>query len=294
MYFSSGGSVIHSEVMRENHGTVSGVYKIQSKIKPERIYIGSAVNIPRRWTDHLYMLARGSHHSVKLQRHFNKYGKNDLVFSVLIGCDKEDLIVTEQFYIDAYNPWFNILPKAGSMLGHKQTKESIQKSVENRRWYKHSEETKQKISEAHKGKKASEETRAKLSVARQNMSEETKRKIAEAKRGTKISEEARIKMSETRKGRPAHNKGDIHSDETRKKISDKVRARYKDPEYIKKLSDSQKKRWEGRARKPIKTPEEKHKNYSEAMKKRWLTPEYRMRMKIALNKTTLISQVFEN
>ncbi len=28
---------------------ISGVYKIQSKIKPERIYIGSSVNINSRW-----------------------------------------------------------------------------------------------------------------------------------------------------------------------------------------------------------------------------------------------------
>lgn len=280
--------------MKKNHGTVSGVYKIQSKIKPERAYIGSAVNIPRRWTDHLYMLARNCHHSPKLQHHFNKYGKNDLVFSVLIGCDREDLIITEQFYIDAYNPWFNILPTAGSMLGHKQTEESIKKSVENRRWYKHSEETKQKISEAHKGKKLSPETCAKLSIARHNMSEDTKHKIAKAKIGTKLSDETRAKMSAVRKGRPAHNKGAVHSDETRKKISDKVRARVEDPEHIKKLSDSQKRRWAGRPPRHIKTAEEKRKNYSEAMKKRWLNSEYRMKMKVALNKTALISQISEN
>ena len=35
---------------------VSGIYKIESKIKPERCYIGSAVNINRRWNVHLRAL----------------------------------------------------------------------------------------------------------------------------------------------------------------------------------------------------------------------------------------------
>jgi len=209
--------------MRNRHGTISGVYKIQSKIKPERVYIGSAVNIPERWGNHLYRLAKNDHHSIKLQRHYNKYGKNDLVFSIIVGCDKNDLIVTEQFYIDAYNPWFNILPKAGSCMGVKHSEETIRKVIEARRGYRHSEETKRKISESNKGKTISEETRAKLKAAKQNMSEETKMKIAEAKRGTMLSEEAKAKMSATRKGRPAHNKGAVHSLATRKKISEAVR-----------------------------------------------------------------------
>jgi hypothetical protein len=32
---------------------ISSIYQIQSKIKPERIYIGSAVNIKHRWGIHL-------------------------------------------------------------------------------------------------------------------------------------------------------------------------------------------------------------------------------------------------
>lgn len=209
--------------MRSHHGTISGIYKIQSKIKPERVYIGSAVNIPERWGNHLYRLDRNDHHSIKLQRHFNKYGKNDLVFSIIVGCDKDDLLVTEQFYIDAYNPWFNILPKAGSRLGFKHSEATIRRVIEARKGYRHSEETKRKISESNKGKTISEETRAKLKAAKQNMSEETRQKIAEAKKGTRMTEDAKAKMSATRKGRPAHNKGAIHSAATRKKISEAVR-----------------------------------------------------------------------
>ena len=103
---------------------ISGIYQIQSKIKPERIYIGSAINIQKRWWVHLQQLKSNKHHSKKLQWHYNKYGKFDLVFSILIGCNKEDLINNEQIYIDSYNPYFNSCKTAGSQLGMKQSKES--------------------------------------------------------------------------------------------------------------------------------------------------------------------------
>ena len=74
---------------------ISGIYKIESKIKPERIYIGSAVNISRRWNWHYGALRNGRHHSLKLQRHYDKYGESDLQFIILLGCEKEDLIKIE-------------------------------------------------------------------------------------------------------------------------------------------------------------------------------------------------------
>jgi group I intron endonuclease len=98
---------------------ITGIYKIESKLKPERIYIGSAVHMMNRWNVHLSLLKDNKHFNTKLQRHYNKYGKNDLLFSIIIGCDKENLIANEQFFIDSYNPWFNICKKAESRLGTK-------------------------------------------------------------------------------------------------------------------------------------------------------------------------------
>jgi len=105
---------------------LSGVYKIQSKIKPDRVYIGSAVDIKQRWCVHLSRLKNNKHHSIKLQRHYNKYGKDDLLFLVLILCEKKCLIPIngeipiEQYFMDVYKPYFNVCPKAGSSLGCKQ------------------------------------------------------------------------------------------------------------------------------------------------------------------------------
>jgi len=119
----------------------SGIYKIESKHKKERFYIGSASRIDTRWNLHLHDLRCNKHGNQKLQNHYNKYGESDLLFSILLICDKEDLIKIEQYFIDFYNPWFNICKIAGSSLGIKR-----------------SETTKEKVRQANLGKKQSRET----------------------------------------------------------------------------------------------------------------------------------------
>jgi group I intron endonuclease len=96
---------------------ISGIYKIQSRIKPERVYIGSAGNIHQRFAEHRSELKNHKHDNPKLQRHCDKYGLDDLEFSIITGCSKETLIAYEQFYFDALDPYFNICKKAGSPLG---------------------------------------------------------------------------------------------------------------------------------------------------------------------------------
>ena len=103
---------------------ISAIYKIQSIVKPERIYIGSAININKRWREHLQCLKTNKHGNGRLQNHFNKYGETDLNFSILLGCEKDDLLKIEQYFIDSYNPYFNICKIVGSNLGVKFSKES--------------------------------------------------------------------------------------------------------------------------------------------------------------------------
>ena len=104
----------------------SGIYMIQSISNPERIYIGSAVWIKKRWGYHLEDFYNNKHKNPKLQNHYNKYGKKDLVFSVLESCPIESLIEREQYYINTLKPWFNINKIAGSggRLGSTQSEES--------------------------------------------------------------------------------------------------------------------------------------------------------------------------
>jgi group I intron endonuclease len=234
----------------------SGIYKIQSKTHPDRIYIGSAVYIYQRWSVHRSDLNKNKHHSVKLQNHYNKYGLSDLVFSVVERCPKGILIDREQHYLDELDPFFNICKVAGSSLGLKHSKETKQKiselqkgkklSAEHRRSISEanqgkrlSKETKRKISEGHKGKKLSTETRRKISEAQKNISEETRRKMSEAHKGKKRgphSEETRRKISESHKGKKL-------SAETRRKLSEANKGKKRPPrseEHRRKLSEANK------------------------------------------------------
>lgn len=128
---------------------ISGIYKIQSKIHPDRIYIGSAVDTQNRWNKHISLLKRGIHHSHKLQRYFNKY-PDSLQFCVIFVCLKEDLIKYEQKFMDELSPYFNECRVAGSQLGFKHSKETIEKLKGNKNTlgFKHSEEFKQGVSRA--------------------------------------------------------------------------------------------------------------------------------------------------
>jgi group I intron endonuclease len=185
---------------------ISGIYQIQSKIKPEKTYIGSAVNIQNRWLGHLGRLRNNKHHSPKLQSHYNKYGEYDLQFSILLGCEKEDLIKHEQFFIDSLNPWFNCSLVAGSMLG-----------------YKHSDETKNKVSKAGRGKPKTEEHNRKNSESNKGKipwnkglrgvySEESLNLMSKAKTGKERSGDTKYKLR-------IANLGKITSEDTKIKIS---------------------------------------------------------------------------
>lgn len=199
--------IIHStDLAFKQLTTFTGIYKIQSKYKPERKYIGSAVDYNDRKRCHLKDLRANKHHSPKLQRHYNKYGEDDLMFDLIIECSKCDLLIYEQFFLDAYNPFFNTCKIAGNTSGVKA-----------------SLETRKKQSIAHKGivgiwkgKKLSEEHRKNLSLSH-------KGRIAPWK-GKHLTEETKRKMSISHKGRhlsrgTEFKKGHVNSEETRKKIS---------------------------------------------------------------------------
>lgn len=169
----------------------SGIYKISSVSCPDKFYIGSAVSLENRKRDHWGNLVRNRHDNPILQNHCNKYGINDLVFSILLFCEESELITTEQDFLDFYKPALNICKMAGNTLGYRHTPETKEK-FKNRIC---SAETRKKFSDAKKGKpsmwkgkKASSETRekqrnAKLGKKRGPMSPEHKLKIGEANKG---------------------------------------------------------------------------------------------------------------
>lgn len=206
---------------------ISGIYKIQSQIKPQRIYIGSSVNINNRRYQHLSDLKNNHHTSKKLQRHYNKYGKDDLLFSIILGCDKEDLIKHEQFFIDSLNPYFNSREIAENNLGHKWSDESRNKLSQSLKKRFSDPKEIEKISMAHKGKKLTEEQKEKIGKKSKGRTHSliTREKLRIANIGRHLSEETKQKLSKHFKGHSAYNKGIKLTEEQKKKISESLKGR---------------------------------------------------------------------
>ena len=81
---------------------VSGIYSITSKSTGKR-YIGSSVDIKKRWTHHAYFLKLHKHANSYLNRHVDKYGKDDVLFEILE--ETELLPEREQYWADYYQAW---------------------------------------------------------------------------------------------------------------------------------------------------------------------------------------------
>jgi group I intron endonuclease len=205
----------------------SGIYLIKNIIN-NKVYIGSAVNIDRRWEQHKKLLKKGKHHSCHLQLAWNKYGEQNFKFEILEEVSNPlHLVSYEQVYLDYHKSYedergYNICKVAGSPLGLRRSEEAKKKMSEAKTGIKFSEEHKQKLREAKTGIKFSEEHKQKLREAKMNMSEEHKRKISEALIGTKLSQEHKNKISKAARNM---------SEETKKKMSEANRNSKKHKYY---------------------------------------------------------------
>lgn len=100
----------------------AGIYKITNKLTGD-FYIGSAVNLYMRKADHLTRLKGQYHHSQYMQRVYNKYGVDNLLFETIAYCPQEYLIKLEQWFLDNLKPKYNTCKIAGSTLGFKLSAE---------------------------------------------------------------------------------------------------------------------------------------------------------------------------
>ncbi len=130
----------------------SGIYKI-TNLTNKKFYIGSAVNFHHRKRVHLHDLRKNKHHSIYLQRAFNKYGEKNFVFELIAKTPKEYLLKLEQWFINNLKPKYNIAKIAGSTMGIKLSEKSRKKMSESGKGRITSDITKEKISKANKGKK---------------------------------------------------------------------------------------------------------------------------------------------
>lgn len=137
----------------------TGIYMILN-VKNGRYYIGSAMRFNKRWKEHVRGLENNRHHSRFLQRDWNKCWKENFKFIVVEYCNSEELIKTEQKYLDSMMPVYNSSPIAGSQLGYKHTEEAKIKMSESRpknfspmTGKHHTEETRLRISATKTGVK---------------------------------------------------------------------------------------------------------------------------------------------
>ena len=87
---------------------IQGIYKIENK-NTGKVYIGKSKDIYKRWKEHRAMLEKGIHHSVKLQRSYNKTkDKTIFEYSILEEVqDESKLTEREDHYINKYDSLFN-------------------------------------------------------------------------------------------------------------------------------------------------------------------------------------------
>lgn len=138
----------------------SGVYQVRNT-NNDKIYIGGSRCLKDRKYSHFRDLCNGNHANTNLQNDYILYGANSFVFEVLQNCHPDNIIETEQIFINALRPEYNICQHAGSRLGQNNSekqKEAVSKANKNK---PKSAETKRKISETKKGIKISDETRIK-------------------------------------------------------------------------------------------------------------------------------------
>ncbi len=198
------------EEWSKNSDMASGIYLITNISNGHR-YVGSAVELQKRWTTHLWSLRRGRHHSRYLQRAFRKYGESAFTFEVLEEWEPKFLVGMEQWWLNMLRPEYNINCVAGSQLGAHHTVEERQRQSTRQRGKRLnlSQEARQAKVERMIGNKLSlgrkhtREALARMSVVQTELANrpETRAKRSEAMLGNnyflghKHTEETRAKMS---------------------------------------------------------------------------------------------------
>ena len=182
---------------------VMAIYKIECTSNG-KLYVGSTVNLRRRWIRHVSHADANKHHCAPLQAAWSKYGRDAFTFHVLeYITDKDAILNWEQFWLDELSPTFNVLKSAGNMTGMVHSAATRQRIADGNRGKYVSPETRHRISEVHQGKTISQSHREALRIAHT---------------GRAPSALAVARLIESRTGKPL-------SLETKQKIREKAVAR---------------------------------------------------------------------
>lgn len=166
---------VMSAAMSDEHRVLSlpsipGLYRIDD-LNSDAFYIGSAACLAKRWSDHRYRLARGTHSNPRLQSIFDKDPLR-LRFVVLeswLQRSKAERVASEQELLDASSGFgrdrLNINHYAHSPLGVRRSTATIEKLRQINTGRITSVETRAKQRAAKVGRPLSAEHRRKIGLA---------------------------------------------------------------------------------------------------------------------------------
>lgn len=181
-------------------------------------YVGSSVNIRKRFNEHLAKARRGG--TALFSRAIREFGVDSFDFSILEECTPADLLSRERFYIALFNSasvdgfntrenptaTYGVQPSAATGARISAAKKGMTFTPEQRArqsagmiGFKPSQETCEKISASNRGKKFSIEHRAKISAARRGrkLTPEHKERLLSSLRGRTVSPESIAKQKAT-------------------------------------------------------------------------------------------------
>ena len=195
-----------------NYDGQAVVYQIFN-LKTCAFYVGSTVQLSKRWRTHRRKLNAGKHHCPHLQNAWNKYGVESFELRVVqIVEDFSVLMDEEQKWLDKYHG-------QESCYNYAKYVDSSARGI------KFMPEHKKAISEGLKNYYKNNPSPA-LGVP---MSEETKQKLSAAKIGVKKTEEHKEKLRQANLGKKA-------TVETKQKLSLLRKGKVKGPEWIAKYN----------------------------------------------------------
>ena len=164
-----------SRILSDNKNKAA-IYRWINKVNG-KTYVGSSVDLTTRFYKY-YSLKQLNLRKTAIHSALLKYGFQNFKLEILEYCaEGVNPVEREQYFFDLLNPEYNILNKAGSLLGFKHKTETLE-------FFKNE-------------RKVSDSTRENLSKAASGriLSSELRKKLSEQREGIKLSSATRIKIS---------------------------------------------------------------------------------------------------
>lgn len=158
---------------------VNGVYQILN-IETNKFYIGSSSSktfLYERLIHHKRDLINNKHHSLYLQRSFNKYGIEKFYYQILEVCSPDNCIKREQYWIDLLKPDYNSCKVANSTLGTECSKEKAEKISKSNKVFWSKKENRERMLISIKNRKIRTDYKRGYKNSTYQLSEEGKNKI---------------------------------------------------------------------------------------------------------------------